>query len=105
MFHLLVLVTFTNTLDYWEWVEDVLPRYKEELERIKVYDSVYTSLFMYDYDGNVLHAFCELWRPFTNTLSTFMGEMYISLWDLWMIGGLPIHDSFLLMKLSHQQKN
>ncbi|KAH0685749.1 hypothetical protein KY285_019065 [Solanum tuberosum] len=49
---------------YWEWVEDVLPRHKEILELIKVYDAVYTSLFTYDYDDNVLHAFCELWRPY-----------------------------------------
>ncbi|KAH0730259.1 hypothetical protein KY289_001447 [Solanum tuberosum] len=79
---------------YWEWVEDVLPRHKEILELIKVYDAVYTSLFTYDYDDNVLHAFCELWRPSTNTLSTFIGEMSISLWDLQSIGGLPVQGHF-----------
>ncbi|KAH0764534.1 hypothetical protein KY285_000405 [Solanum tuberosum] len=82
------------TAGYWEWVEDVLPHHKEILELIKVYDAVYTSLFTYDYDDNVLHAFCELWRPSTNTLSTFIGEMSISLWDLQSIGGLPVQGHF-----------
>ncbi|KAH0776103.1 hypothetical protein KY290_007514 [Solanum tuberosum] len=82
------------TPGYWEWVEDVLPRHKEILELIKVYDAVYTSLFTYDYDDNALHAFCELWRPSTNTLSTFIGEMSISLWDLQSIGGLPVQGHF-----------
>ncbi|KAH0714771.1 hypothetical protein KY285_007599 [Solanum tuberosum] len=67
------------TPGYWEWVEDVLPRHKEILELIKVYDVVYTSLFTYDYDDNILHAFCELWHPSANTLCTFIGEMSISL--------------------------
>ncbi|KAH0636783.1 hypothetical protein KY289_036698 [Solanum tuberosum] len=82
------------TPGYWEWVEDVLPCHKEILELIKVYDAVYTSLFTYDYDDNVLHAFCELWHPSTNTLSTFIGEMSISLWDLQAIGGLPVQGHF-----------
>ncbi|KAG5575775.1 hypothetical protein H5410_055909 [Solanum commersonii] len=60
------------TPGYWEWVEDVLPRHKEILELIKVYDVVYTSLFTYDYADNILHAFCELWRPSANTLCTFV---------------------------------
>ncbi|KAH0672619.1 hypothetical protein KY284_023706 [Solanum tuberosum] len=86
------------TPGYWEWVEDMLPLHKEILELIKVYDVVYTSLFTYDYDDNVLHAFCELWRPSTNTLSTFIGEMSISLWDLQAIGAkddlqeVSVHD-------------
>lgn len=60
---------FSYFYSYRECIEDVLPHYKEELELIKVYDSVYMFLFMYDY---VLHAFCELWHPPTNTLSTFI---------------------------------
>uniref|UniRef100_M1BJ35 Aminotransferase-like plant mobile domain-containing protein n=1 Tax=Solanum tuberosum TaxID=4113 RepID=M1BJ35_SOLTU len=73
------------TPGYWEWVEDVLPRHKEILELIKVYDAVYTSLYTYDIDDNVLHAFCELWRPSTNMLSTFhWRDVHITL-------GLTIH--------------
>ncbi|KAG5580676.1 hypothetical protein H5410_051303 [Solanum commersonii] len=45
------------TPGYWEWVEDVLSCHKEILELIKVYGNVYTSLFTYDYDDNVLHVF------------------------------------------------
>uniref|UniRef100_A0A3Q7GI52 Aminotransferase-like plant mobile domain-containing protein n=1 Tax=Solanum lycopersicum TaxID=4081 RepID=A0A3Q7GI52_SOLLC len=72
-----------------EWVEDVLPNLKDILELIKVYDSVYTSLFTYDYDDNVLHAFWELRRPSTNTLYTFIEEMSISLWDFQDIAVVP----------------
>ncbi|KAH0769088.1 hypothetical protein KY290_013069 [Solanum tuberosum] len=82
------------TPSYLEWVEDVMPRHKEILELIKVYDVVYTSLFTYDYDDNILHVFCELWHPSTNTLSSFIREMSISLWDLQAIGGLPVQGYF-----------
>ena len=77
-----------------EWVEDVLPNLKDILELIKVYDSVYTSLFTYDYDDNVLHAFWELRRPSTNTLYTFIEEMSISLWDFQDIAGLLVQGNF-----------
>ncbi|KAH0688969.1 hypothetical protein KY289_016327 [Solanum tuberosum] len=60
------------TPGYWEWVEDVLPRHKDILELIKIYDAVYTSLFTYDYDDN----------------------MSISLWDLQAIGGLLVQGHF-----------
>lgn len=35
-------------------------------------------------------AFCELWGPLSNTLHYADGEMSISLYDLKVIGGLPI---------------
>ncbi|XP_070014403.1 uncharacterized protein [Nicotiana sylvestris] len=98
---------------YWEWVEDVLPHHKIFLEDLKVYDAIYASLFTYDYNDNVLQAFCELWRPSTNTLSTFIGELSIFLWDLRTIGGLPMHGSFYdevvpsakeLIEMDHQVK-
>ena len=92
------------THGYWEWVEDVLPHHNEILEFIKVCDAVYTSLFTYDYDDNVLHAFWELRRPSTNTLSTFIGEMSISIWDLQAIAGLPIQGHFT-MKSFPPRKN
>ena len=37
-----------------------------------------------------MRAFCEGWYPQTNTLHTSLGEMSISLWDLYRLGGLPI---------------
>ncbi|MCD7448931.1 hypothetical protein HAX54_047543, partial [Datura stramonium] len=51
-------------------------------------------MFTYDHNENVLQAFCENWRPSTNTISTFIGELSIPLWDLRTIGGLPIHGTF-----------
>ncbi|KAM3282159.1 hypothetical protein P3S67_025804 [Capsicum chacoense] len=79
---------------YWEWIEDVLARNKDNLECNKTYDAIFVSLFMYDHNNNVLQAFYENWRPSTNTVSTFIGELSISLWDLRNIRGLHIHGSF-----------
>nr|XP_009788176.1 PREDICTED: uncharacterized protein LOC104236031 [Nicotiana sylvestris]XP_009788177.1 PREDICTED: uncharacterized protein LOC104236031 [Nicotiana sylvestris] len=102
-----------DTPGYWEWVEDVLPHHKFFLEDLKVYDAIYASLFTYDYNDNVLQAFCELWRPSTNILATFIGELSISLWDLRTIGDLPVHGSFNdevvplakeLIEMDHQAK-
>ncbi|KAG5576232.1 hypothetical protein H5410_056366 [Solanum commersonii] len=70
---------------YWEWVEDVLARCKETLEYIKTYDDIIASMFTYDHNEN---------RPSTNTVSTFVEELSISLWDLRTIRGLPVHGSF-----------
>ncbi|KAH0713698.1 hypothetical protein KY289_009657 [Solanum tuberosum] len=82
------------TSGYWEWVEDVLARCKETLDNIKTYDAIFASMFTYDHNENVLQAFCENWRPSNNTVSTFVGELSISLWDLRTIRGLPVHGSF-----------
>uniref|UniRef100_M1DB96 Aminotransferase-like plant mobile domain-containing protein n=1 Tax=Solanum tuberosum TaxID=4113 RepID=M1DB96_SOLTU len=79
---------------YWEWVEDVLACCKETLDNIKTYDDIIASMFTYDHNENVLQAFCENWRPSTNTVSTFVGELSISLWDLRTIRGLPVHGYF-----------
>lgn len=57
-------------------------------------DHSFASMFTYDHNENVLQAFCENWRPSTNTVSTFNGELSISLWDLKTIRGLPVHGSF-----------
>ncbi|KAG5610561.1 hypothetical protein H5410_021842 [Solanum commersonii] len=78
------------TPGYWEWVEDVLLCHKEILELIKDYDALYTSLFTYNYDDNVLHAFFKLLCLSTNMLSNFIGVMSISLWDLKSIGDLHV---------------
>ena len=52
------------------------------------------SLYTYDYNSDIVRAFCEAWCPSTNTIHTSIGEMTISLWDLWMLGGLPIKGRF-----------
>ncbi|CAH9096131.1 unnamed protein product [Cuscuta europaea] len=75
---------------YWDWTEDNLGMSKSILEEGLIYDAVYASLFMYDRCTNVIQAFCEAWCPTTNTLLTSIGELTITLWDLHVIGGLPI---------------
>ncbi|XP_019239821.1 PREDICTED: uncharacterized protein LOC109219803 [Nicotiana attenuata] len=75
---------------YWEWAEDVLGGSQQTLSTTKIYDDVYASLFAYDRNSNILQAFCEAWCPKTNTLLTSVGELSISLWDLHLLGGLPI---------------
>ncbi|KAL2943450.1 Tropomyosin [Bienertia sinuspersici] len=75
---------------YWEWTEDILFRFEEPLQLSSIYDAVYASLYSYAKDINVMRAFCESWCPTTNTLHTQLGELSISLWDLYKLGGLPI---------------
>ncbi|KAG5589645.1 hypothetical protein H5410_040159 [Solanum commersonii] len=48
---------------YWEWTKD---------------------------NSNIIQTFCEAWCAQTNTLLTSTGETSISLWDLHILGGLPI---------------
>ncbi|KAK6126743.1 hypothetical protein DH2020_039514 [Rehmannia glutinosa] len=78
---------------YWEWTEDVLSRCKNSLQKVKIYDAVYASLFTYDNNSNIMRAFCEAWCPSMNTLLTSFGELSISLWDLHTLAGLPITGS------------
>ena len=42
----------------------------------------------------MIRAFCERWCPTTNTFHSSIGEVSISLWDLYRIAGLPISGSF-----------
>ena len=52
---------------------------------------MYALLYTFDRDPHVIRAFCEAWCPETNTLHTISGEMSVSLWDLYKLGGLPIY--------------
>ncbi|CAB4268593.1 unnamed protein product [Prunus armeniaca] len=52
--------------------------------------SVTISCYSYHCCSNVWRAFCELWGPLSNTFHHGNGEMGISLYDLKVIGGLPI---------------
>ena len=82
------------TKGYWEWIEEVLGRHGPFLKGCKVYKALFASLFSYDRHASVIKAFCERWCPTTNTLHTSIGEVSISLWDLYHIAGLPISGSF-----------
>ena len=55
---------------YWEWLEDVLSRYKDALTNMGLYHTVYASLFSYDLHPFILHVFFEHWCSTTNTLHT-----------------------------------
>ncbi|KAH0720111.1 hypothetical protein KY284_005141 [Solanum tuberosum] len=77
---------------YWEWTEDVLSKNGQSLNNACIYDAVFASLFTYDRNSNIIQAFCEAWSPQTNTLLTSIGETSISLWDLHILGGLPISE-------------
>ncbi|KAL3813054.1 hypothetical protein ACJIZ3_014322 [Penstemon smallii] len=41
---------------------------------------------------HMIRTFCHLWSPSTNTLCTSVGEFSISLWDLHVLGGLPLRE-------------
>ncbi|KAG5610981.1 hypothetical protein H5410_022262 [Solanum commersonii] len=77
-------------LGYREWTEDVLSKNGQSLNNAYIRDAVFASLFTYDWNSNIIQAFCEAWFPQTNTLLTSTGETSISLWDLHILGGLPI---------------
>uniref|UniRef100_M1BMX6 Aminotransferase-like plant mobile domain-containing protein n=1 Tax=Solanum tuberosum TaxID=4113 RepID=M1BMX6_SOLTU len=77
-------------LGYWEWTEDVLSKNGQSLNNACISDAVFASFFTYDRNYNIIQAFCEAWCPQTNTLLTSIGETSISLWDLHILGGLPI---------------
>lgn len=85
---------FSYTEGYWEWLEDLLVRNRDALIKASIYDAVFASLFTYDCNPNVIRAFCESWCPTTNTLHTLSGENSISLWDLQVMGALPISGTF-----------
>ncbi|OMO71575.1 hypothetical protein COLO4_28174 [Corchorus olitorius] len=85
---------FVASPGYWEWVELILWRNNRTLKQAGVYDSVMASLFVYDRDISMGEALCEAWCPATNTFLSSRGEASISLWDLKMLGGLPIIGEF-----------
>ena len=82
------------TEGYWEWVEEVLGRHASFLKGCKLYEAIFASLFSYDWHAFVIRAFCKHWCPTTHTLHTSIEEVFISLWDLYCIVGLPIIGSF-----------
>ncbi|CAN6552507.1 unnamed protein product [Malus baccata var. baccata] len=73
-----------------EWTETTLRTYESVLRQEDIYGDVAVSCYPYKYSSNVWKAFCELWGPLTNTFHQGNGEMSISLYDLKVIGGLPI---------------
>ena len=73
-----------------EWTEFILANFEDVLNQAGIYGAVGVSQYPYHFCSNVWKAFLELWSPLTNTLHHGNGEMSISLWDLKMLGGLPI---------------
>ncbi|KAI3470176.1 hypothetical protein Pfo_026839 [Paulownia fortunei] len=69
---------------------DILSWCEHKLLAVRIYDSVYASLFTYDHNSDIIKAFCDAWCPLTNTLLTSLGELSISLWDLYTLAGLPM---------------
>ncbi|KAJ8448608.1 LOW QUALITY PROTEIN: hypothetical protein Cgig2_010495 [Carnegiea gigantea] len=73
-----------------EWTEYILKHFEHTLRSANIYGAVGVSCYPYHFDRDVWRAFCELWGPLINTLHHGAGEVDISLYDLEMIGGLPI---------------
>nr|XP_027066402.1 uncharacterized protein LOC113692228 isoform X1 [Coffea arabica] len=72
----------------------MLGMYKEILTRASIFEAVYASRYSYDRCENILRAFFKYWCPSTNTLHTPVGELSITLWDLYRLGGLSIDGTF-----------
>ncbi|KAL8489155.1 hypothetical protein ACS0TY_025158 [Phlomoides rotata] len=45
---------FNYTRGYWEWTEDILSRCKCTLQAARIYDTVFASLFTYDYSSEII---------------------------------------------------
>ncbi|CAB4308903.1 unnamed protein product [Prunus armeniaca] len=77
-----------------EWMESILSDFGDVLRQANIYGAVAVSWYSYEW-----RAFCELWGPLSNTFHHGNGEMGISLYDLKVIGGLPIlglpYDEFI----------
>ncbi|KAI3443553.1 hypothetical protein Pfo_000218, partial [Paulownia fortunei] len=57
---------------------------------VQIYDLMYASLLMYDRNSDIVKAFCKAWCQFTYTLLTSLEKLFISLWDLHTLAGLPM---------------
>jgi Plant mobile domain len=83
-----------------EWTRYILMRERGVLQRARIYDLVYLSLFDYSMDDSLLHAFSERWGYTTNTLFLDDREMSLTLWELRQLTGLPIvghyYDEYLI---------
>ena len=74
---------------YWEWLEDVLGWCKCLLDATHLNSLVFASLFTYSYDEKLMKAFCECRSSATNTFHTSVKEIFITPWDLSILGGFP----------------
>ncbi|XP_060974547.1 uncharacterized protein LOC133039658 [Cannabis sativa] len=73
-----------------EWTDLILRTSRDTLNQAGIYGAVYISRYPFNYERSVWRAFSELWGPLSNTFHHSSGEMGISLYDLKVIGGLPI---------------
>jgi len=74
--------------------QNVFGHNKERLMEWRLYDELCVSLFFYDMSLTVFKVFYKLWCHTANTFCTESGDISISLWDLWIIGGLPINGAY-----------
>ena len=73
-----------------EWTEQVLLQHQSVLNKSGIYGVVSVSRYPFLWVFHVWRAFSELWGPLSNTFHHSSGDMGISLYDLKVIGGLPI---------------
>ncbi|XP_060970444.1 uncharacterized protein LOC133037370 [Cannabis sativa] len=73
-----------------EWTEMILRQHPGTLRDAEIYGAISVSRYPFLMEPTVWRAFTELWGPLANTFHHSSGEMGISLYDLKVIGGLPI---------------
>ncbi|KAL2935837.1 Huntingtin-interacting protein 1-related protein [Bienertia sinuspersici] len=73
-------VTFSHIPLFREWTEDIIRRCKTTLMKTDLVDAVYASMFLYKCNSPLMQR--------------LYGEASISLWDLRILGGLPIYGAF-----------
>jgi len=81
---------FSHKLVYWEWLEDIIVRYRDKLTIFHLFDALYASLFLYDQCLKLIRVVCGYWCPEMNTLHTSKGEVSLSIFDIHSFLGLPL---------------
>lgn len=56
----------------------------------KVSDAIWASCYKQQLDAELIKALVAHWSPCTKTFLTYYVELGISLWDVFLIIGLPI---------------
>jgi hypothetical protein len=62
-----------SMLKYWKWTEDVLKYYESILKKTHIQDSIFSSIFTYDWQINVIRFFYN----HRDSLLTFKSHIYV----------------------------
>nr|CAD1831615.1 unnamed protein product [Ananas comosus var. bracteatus] len=73
-----------------EWRDDVIRRFEGPLHSSDILGGIITFRDRYELDSRIFKGLIEAWCLETNTFYFPYGEVGISLWDINVLGGIPI---------------